>query len=174
MKRKIDIAKLKVLLLSGGISAEKVKLLIDRAEADKSINLLKSSIVWYLEEVSGEEDVFLLVKKICNYFDIHFISLSSERFFAICKAIQEQNEVISQIIQDIQYPELTDIQKEAGYGEKHFGTAGLICNLAEAFNIDYLQAEKQPVIALTKLRMQAHLATCRANEQKIKDMFKKD
>lgn len=170
----IDIAKLKVLFLSGKVTPERVAQLIERATPDKSINLLKSRIGWYLEEISTEQDVFELVKKVCSYFNIRFISLSSEKFFSICKAIQEQNEVISQIIQDIQYPELTDIQKEAGYGEKHFGTAGLICNLAEAFKIDYLTAENQPVIALTKLRMQAHLATCQANEQKIKDMFKKD
>ena len=170
----IDIAKLRVIFLSGKLTPDQVAQLIERATPDKSINLLKSKIGWYLEEISTEQDIFELVKKVCSYFEIRFISLSSEKFFSICKAIQEQNEVIAQIIQDIQYPELTDIQKEAGYGEKHFGTAGLICNLAEAFKIDYLTAENQPVIALTKLRMQAHLATCQANEQKIKDMFKKD
>ena len=173
MKKGSNIARLKVLMLSGKLEPEAVAAIIDNSEADERINLLKSPLSWYLEEISSEQDIFSLVKKVCRYSNIQFLTLSSTSFFAICKAVKEQTEVIAQIIQDIQYPELTDIQKESGYGSKHFGTAGLICNIAEAFNISYLEAERQPVIAITKLRMAAHQATCQANEQKFKEMFKK-
>jgi len=173
MKKGSNIARLKVLMLSGKLEPLAVELLINEAEPDERINLLKSPLSWYLEEISAEPDIFVLVKKVCRYANINFLTLSNRSFFAICKAVKQQTEVIAQIIQDIQYPELTDIQKEAGYGSKHFGTAGLICNIAEAFNISYLEAERQPVIAITKLRMAAHQATCQANEQKFKEMFKK-
>lgn len=173
MKKGSNIARLKVLMLSGKLDPEAVAAIIDGAEPDERINLLKSPLSWYLEEISSEPDIFILVKKVCRYSNIQFLTLSSNSFFAICKAVKEQTAVIAQIVQDIQYPELTDIQKESGYGSKHFGTAGLICNIAEAFQISYLEAEMQPVIAITKLRMQAHQATCQANEQKFKEMFKK-
>lgn len=173
MKKGFDIAQLKVLMISGKLDPEAVNSLIENSEPDERVNLLKSELSWYLEEISNEPDIFLLVKKVCRQSDIQFLTLSGKSFFAICKAIREQTAVIAQIIEDIQYPELTDIQKEAGYGSKHFGTAGLICNIAEAFGISYLEAGKQPVIAITKLRMNAHQATCQANENKIKEMFKK-
>lgn len=174
MKRKeIDIATLKVAMITGRISTDRVEALIQESQPDNRINLLKAPIGWYLEEIANEEDVFQLVQKVCKNAGINFLGLSQKTFFAICKAIKEQNEVIGQIISDIQYPELTDIQKEAGYGDKHFGSAGLICNLADAFKISYIEAEKQPVIALTKLRMNAHLATCQENERKLKKMFEK-
>jgi len=173
MKKGSNIAKIKVMLLSGKIDSEAFALFIDASDADERINLLKSPLSWYLEEISAEPDIFILVKKVCRYANINFLTLSNSSFFAICKAVKEQTAVIAQIIQDIQYPELTEIQKEAGYGSKHFGTAGLICNIAESFSISYLDAERQPVIAITKLRMQAHQATCQANEQKFKEMFKK-
>ena len=173
MKKGSNIARLKVLMISGKLEPEAVASIIENSESDDRINLLKSPLSWYLEEISGEPDIFLLVKKVCRYHNIQFLTLSSTAFFAICKAVKEQTAVIAQIIQDIQYPELTDIQKESGYGSKHFGTAGLICNIADAFHISYLDAEKQPVIAITKLRMAAHQAMCQANEQKFKEMFKK-
>lgn len=174
MKKGSNIARLKVLMLSGRLEPEAVAAIIDNSEPDERINLLKSPLAWYLEEISSESDIFLLVKKVCRYANIQFLTLSSGSFFSICKAVKEQTEVIAQIISDIQYPELTQIQKEAGYGSKHFGTAGLIINLAKEFKgMSYLEAEKQPVIALTALRMAAHQATCQANEEKLKEMFKK-
>jgi len=174
MKKGANIAKLKVLMHSGKIDPEAFALFVDASDADERINLLKSPLSWYLEEISAEPDIFILVKKVCRYANINFLTLSNRSFFAICKAVKEQTAVIAQIIQDIQYPELTEIQKESGYGSKHFGTAGLICNLASAFpGMSYLEAEMQPVIAITKLRMDAHQATCQANEQKFKEMFKK-
>lgn len=173
MKKGSNIARLKVLMLSGKLNPESVAAIVDNSEPDERINLLKSPLGWYLEKISAEPDLFILVKKVCRYANINFLTLSNRSFFAICKAVKEQTAIIAQIIQDIQYPELTEIQKESGYGSKHFGTAGLICNIAEAFNISYLEAESQPVIAITKLRMQAHQATCQANEQKFKEMFKK-
>ena len=172
-KKGIDIARLKVAMISGKLNPEKVVQLIESSETDDRINLLKSPLGWYLEEVANEGDVFALVKKVCQQSEIQFLTLSAKSFFSICKTIKEQTSVIAQIIQDIQYPELNDIQKEAGYGSKHFGTAGLICNLAEAFHLSYSEAEKQPVIAITKLRMNAHLATCKDREDKIKAMFDK-
>lgn len=173
MKNKIGIIDLRLLALSGKLSPGKISALIENSEPDSRVNLLKAPIGWYMEEISTEQDIFDMTKKVCEKFGIRFSTLSAKTFFAIGKAVKEQTSVIAKIIQDIQYPELTEIQKEAGYGSKHFGTAGLICNLAESFKISYLEAEKQPVIAITRLRMNAHLAVCQDNEKKIKEMFKK-
>ena len=173
MKKSIDLATLKVLMISGRLTPEALTAIIEGSEPDNRVNLLKSPIGIYLEEISNEPNIFEMVEKVCKISNIKFFGISQKNFFSVLKAIRIQTEVIAKIINDIQYPELTDIQKEAGYGSKHFGTAGLICNLAESFHLSYLDAEKQPVISLTKLRMNAHLATCQANEEKIKKMFQK-
>jgi hypothetical protein len=169
--KSFDIAKLKVLIISGSLTPEKITLLIESSAPESRVNLLKAPIGWYMEEISTESDIFSIVKKVCDKFNINFLSLSTKNFFSICRAVKEQTEVIAKIIQDINYPELTEIQKEAGYSTKHFGSAGLICNLADAFKIDYLEAEQQPVISITKLRMNAHAAVCQENERKIKKML---
>ena len=65
MKKAIDIAKLKVLFVSGKIGADKIEQLIERSTTDARINLLKSPIAWYLEEIANEQDVFAMVKKVC-------------------------------------------------------------------------------------------------------------
>lgn len=165
------LAKLKVLILSGKLTAENVGDLIEISEEHPQINLIKSPVGWYLEEIADAGDIFEVVEKVCIYSKINFYSLNQKDFFKVLKSIKVQGEVIAKIINDIKYPELSEIQKEAGYGSKSFGTAGVICNLAAAFQIDYLTAEKQPIISLTKLRMDAHVAMCRDKEDKIKKLL---
>lgn len=171
-KRVSEILKLKLLFITGAISEDEINEMLEKSGGDDRIKLLKSEIGWYMEEISTESNPLHIVEKVCAYFGINFFLLSRSGFFDILKSVKEQNDVVSAIIRDIEYPELTEIQRQAGYGEKHFGIAGLICNLAEAFKIDYIQAEKQPVIALTKLRMNAHLAMCMSNEKRINEMMK--
>jgi hypothetical protein len=173
MKKIIDIVLLKVAIFSGKLNPEKINRLIETAEMDERINLYGTEILWYFDNIANEQDIFIVVQKACKKFNINFVGLSQSSFFSILKTIKKQNETIAGIIQGIQYPELTEIQKEAGFGSRHFGIAGMICNIAEAFNLSYLEAEKQPVISLVKLQMNAYLATCQENERKIKEMYKK-
>lgn len=170
--KKSELTALKIAVLLGKISANEFDDRVEEAEPESNIKLLDCSLKWYFETFSFFDDPFDLVENVCKISDIRFSSISVKRFFSIMKAIKIQTKIIADLIEDIQYPELTEIQKQAGYGSRNFGTSGMICNLANAFGVDYLTAEKQPVISLTKLRMDAHLAKCQAEEARLKKLLK--